>query len=189
MRLTGVLRSASQTHRVLRDRHVVPIRSMFYNRLRRIIPGTTWKTSSHELELKLKAAQSHPDMVSLMSRFRYEDIVDMARQLSKQGIFNVGKRSLGYREARAAVGAAAKSHPSGAENWGQASESHEDGVWKLGTLRSTVSEADLPTPTSETAMKSFDQLLKDHLETSRPSARTKTNPEICSIQEVGTPCR
>jgi hypothetical protein len=126
---------------------------MFYNRLRCIIPGTTWKTSSHELELKLKAAQSHPDMVSLISRFRYEDVVRMARLLSKQGVFNVGNQSLSYIEARAAVRAAAKSRPSGAEDRGQAFGSHEDGVWKLGTLRSNVSEADLPTPTSETAMK------------------------------------
>jgi hypothetical protein len=94
----------------------------------------------------------------------------MARQLSKQGVFNVGNRSLGYIEARTAVRVAAKSHPSGAETQGQAFGSHKDGVWKLGTLRSTVSEADLPTPTSETAMKSFDQLLKDHLETSRAAS-------------------
>jgi hypothetical protein len=139
------------------------MKHIFYNRLKRVIPGIAKETTLEELNLKFEEARSNPDLVFLTSRFRYMDIVKMAKELVNEGVFNHGQLSgLSYVNAWKAVQAAAESPP-GADDLEQAPRCHKDGAHKLGTLGSPLPEARLPTSTSGTAISSFDLLLEEHL--------------------------
>ncbi|KAH0369223.1 hypothetical protein KCU65_g3416, partial [Aureobasidium melanogenum] len=155
-----------------------------YNNLKYVIPGTTIGTTLDQLDLKLKEAQSDPLIRELMCEYKYENILDVTKVLVAKGVFEIDQGfTLSYlaacRAARKARDIAEKG-----DDIAQASGSGKDDTSTFRTLRSTVSEANVPTTSeankstasSDTAAKQFDSLLQEHLEASKSPSITSVVP-------------
>ena len=161
-------RRPSRAAKKLVQRGESSLRQAMYNKLKRIIPGTTKTTPFHVLDTKLEKAQSNPDMVALMSQFKYDEILEVAKELVAKGLFDLPPSSgSSYVEAYKAAREAAR-EPSSEENLPD--DISRSGFRRLERFQSAVTEVDLPNSPSNTATTSFDQLLKDHLETSRAAS-------------------
>ncbi|KEQ69947.1 hypothetical protein M436DRAFT_84995 [Aureobasidium namibiae CBS 147.97] len=175
MRTAGAIRSQKMAGRTTsRAAKKVPIshdfllRQRMYNKLKRIIPDTAKTTPSHVLKTKLENAQSNPDMVALMSQFKYDEILDVAKELVAKGLFGLAQPPHGgYIRARKAAREAA-SEPSSEAN--VPDEIRRSGFRRLDDFQSAVAEAESPSSTSGNSITSFDQLLENHLETSRATS-------------------
>jgi len=161
-------RRTSRAAKKLGQRSDFSSRQAMYNQLKRIIPGTTKTTPFNVLDTKLKKARSNPDMVALMSQFKYNEVLEVAKELVAKGLFDLPPSSGSrYVEVSKAVREAAR-EPSSEENLPD--DISRSGFRRLERFQSAVTEVDLPNSPSNTPTPSFDQLLKDHLEISRAAS-------------------
>lgn len=137
------------------------IRQIMYNKLKRIIPGTTKTTPLDMLEFKLEEARSNPDMVALISKFTYEEICEVAKEFVAEGLLDFAQPPDGYVSASKAAREAAIQASTVTD---VPDESRGYDSRRLEAIQSAVTKDELPISTSGTGVTGFDQLLKDHLE-------------------------